>query len=95
MNNNHFKFGDTVILKTFHGTTTAPDNIKTEDNYWKLIDELGIVVSKTSKVHAYYPEKGEQVLIKFNKALETVDLHSHNNSPDSLWVFSTDLQRTK
>jgi hypothetical protein len=80
-----------VILKTFHNTVAAPDDIDDSENYWKLLDQKGIVVDKRKK-HPAFPGSGEMLLTKFSCNIEAYGLHCHNTLPNTLWIFVSDLK---
>ena len=72
--------------------TDKPDNdIEDEFNYWKLIGMKGIVIGQRDE-HPFYKDKGEQILIQFDKNIKKMGLHTHNNAPNSLWIFKNDTK---
>ena len=86
-----FRCGDIVRLISFHNTVNAPDNIDEKENYWKLIGSLGEIVSKKSKSHPAFKNMGKRVLVKFDD-VEKYGLYCHNEIPNSLWIFLTDIE---
>ena len=87
----NFSIGDIVILKSFLGTNVAQEDIDEKENYWKLIGSKGRIIEKKEKVHPAFPEKGLQVLVQFSKDLKELNLICHNKTPNSLWIFQSDL----
>ena len=87
---NHFQCGDKVILKTFHQSLQAPKDIDDTENYWKLIGSVGKIISDKKKTHPAFVDMGERVLVKFDN-IEKYGLTCHNEVPNSLWIFLSDL----
>jgi len=81
-----------VVMKTFHNTS-APD-VDTDDseNYWKLIGLTGTVISDEKKAHPAFKDMGPRVVVQFDDLVENYGLHSHNEIPNSLWLFISDLE---
>jgi len=84
--------GDKVILQTFLGIKIPNDNnIDPQENYWKLVGCTGKVVEAKEKPHPAFPDKGLQLLVKFDNSILDLNLISHNNITNTLWIFETDL----
>jgi len=88
--NNHFKCGDKVLLKSFHNTIHAPKDIDDTENYWKLIESIGKIISNEKRTHPAFLDMGKRVLVKFDD-LEKYGLCCHNEIPNSIWIFLSDL----
>lgn len=85
-----FEIGSKVKLKTFHGLKEAIDD--EGENFWLLVGSTGEIVSENQKIHPAFPEKGVRALVKFDKNLEKLGLPCHNEIPNSLWIFVSDLE---
>ena len=90
--NTELNINDSVILKSFHGTTKKDDGTKDYENYWKLIGLKGEVIDIKTELNSFYPEKGFQVLVKFFEKISDYNLNCHNKIENSLWIFVTDLE---
>jgi len=88
-----FSVNDIVTLKSFLGTETAEIEIDEAENYWKLLNISGKIIQKKEHVHPAFPEKGLQVLVCFFDDLQKFNLVCHNEIPNSLWIFQSDLTR--
>lgn len=73
-----------VILRTFNGTSVSPIDCCTNENYWALIGETGIVVKTKNDL--------ARVLIKFDASVLGYGLHCHNESANSLYILESDLE---
>ena len=85
-------YGNRVTLVSFHGKRLAPETIESAENYWKLVRETGIIRSNHKRLHSFYADKGEQVLVAFDCDLDDLKLISHNEHENSLWIFISDLE---
>lgn len=79
----HLKPGKRVVLKSFNGSLTAPEDVKPEENYWQLIGGKAVVEVANNT---------DQVLLKFERDLSTLGLTAHNGKPNSLWILISDLK---
>ena len=61
-----------VIVTSFMGTDKPDNDIEDEFNYWKLIGMKGIVIEQRDE-HPFYKDKGEQILIQFDKNIKKWD----------------------
>jgi len=86
------KNGEKVRVKSFFLTKNPEEETDEKYNYWKLIGEKGIVINKR-KEHPFYKNRGEQVLVKFEKNLQSLGLVSHNDKENSLWFFLDDIEK--
>lgn len=79
----HLKPGKRVVLKSFQNSLTAPQNVKQEENYWKLVGSKAVVevVNDT-----------DRVLVKFERDLSSFGLVSHTEAPNTLWILISDLK---
>ena len=85
-----FDCGDKVILKSFHNSALAPKDVADNENYWKLIGSAGEIISSEKKTHPAFIDMGKRVLVKFDN-IEKYGLSCHNEEPNSLWIFLSDL----
>lgn len=86
------KLGDKVKLISFHNTTEPPKGTADSENYWKLIGLTGSVASNEKKIHPYFPNKGERVLVEFDDDISAFGLHCHNEQQgNALWIFVVDI----
>ncbi len=88
--NSSLKCGDKVKLITFHNMIEPPKDIDERENYWRLIGSIGKIISNKKKIHPAFLEMGERVLVEFDN-LEKYGLYSHNERPNSLWIFISDI----
>ncbi len=84
------EIGDKVILKSFHNKTTAPKDTSDDENYWKLIGLTGRVL-KMRGFHPAYKDMGPQALVEFDDDLLKYRLNCHNDPPNTLWIFVSDM----
>jgi hypothetical protein len=73
-----------VVLRSFNASPTAPRGCRPDENYWKLIGELGCVV-ETSNAR-------QRVLVRFDKSVADHGLVCHNRMPNSLYILEADLR---
>jgi hypothetical protein len=90
--NNSFNCNDKVILRTFHGSAASTTTVLSHENYWQLVGAKGHIVSEHPQIHPAFPEKGAQVLVKFETSIQSFGLTSHNHIANALWIFISDLQ---
>lgn len=86
--------GDRVKLKTFNGIRNATEeSIDEQENFWKLIDETGVVVQDPEEETIYASfSKQKRVLVQFDCGMKNFNLICHNNVENSLWILETDLE---
>ena len=84
------KKGQKIKLESFNGTTIPDNDTDDHENYWKLINEKGTLIS-------FAHEKGvsnkSRVLIKFDNDVKSMGLECHNDEPNSLWILASDLSK--
>ena len=81
----HVKPGKKVMLKSFHGSLTAPQYTAPSENYWQLIGCKAVVSQSIAN-------NSERVLITFEQDFQRLGLTCHNELPNSLWVLLDDLK---
>ena len=81
----HLKPGKKVSLKSFNGSLVSPQAVKPQEDYWKLIGSKAIVNQLSA-------DNNNRVLVTFARDLTVLDLISHNETPNSLWVLINDLK---
>lgn len=86
-----FKLGSRVKLISFYGTEVSSESVAPNENFWKLVGEQGVVVDENLKAHIAFPGKGKRALVKFDQSLDELGLLNHNEIPNSLWIFISDL----
>ncbi len=79
----YLKPGKRIVLKTYKGSTAAPENLSAQENYWRLIGCKAVVASTNNS---------DQVLITFEANLLSLGLVNHNELPNALWVLISDLK---
>lgn len=79
----HLKPGKTVVLKSFNGCLSAPQNTAAQENYWQLIGSKAVVSAS--------PVNG-RALISFERDLHSLGLISHSEMANSLWICISDLK---
>jgi len=79
----HLKPGKRVVLKSFNGCLRAPQDTKTEENYWQLVGCKAVVELANDT---------DRVLVKFERDLSSLGLANHNEKSNSLWVLISDLK---
>jgi hypothetical protein len=93
--NHNFKLGAQVKLTSFHGEKLSSEPVAATEDFWQLVGATGEVVSDSVKGHPAFPDKGKRALIKFDRSLDDLGLPNHNDTPNSLWIFISDLELTK
>lgn len=84
--------GDRVVVASFLGAKETPEGTRGNEDYWKLIGQIGDVISEIGKSHPAFPERGDRVLVRFvHVNIREMGLECHNSSDNSLWLFSSDL----
>ena len=86
-----FLVGERVRLKSFRGTTHAPVDTRQVDDYWLLVGLLGTVVDTDDVAKIGRHSGGSRVLVKFDCQVTDLGLHCHNEVPNAIWVFASDL----
>jgi hypothetical protein len=89
----NFVLNEPVVLETFLGETNPPHPVRDSDNYWKLIGEQGVVAKTEAQSKMPKHERGERLLIVFDVDVVSLGLSCHNEIPNSLWIFISDLRR--
>lgn len=79
-----FKLGKKVLLRTFNGTKTAPEEPRSGEDYWKLIGATGIIMESANA-------RG-RVLVQFDDSVAQHGLHCHNSIANSLYILTSDLE---
>jgi len=90
---NEFELGSRVQLASFHGKIESPEPVTPDENFWKLVGEQGEIISKNLKAHPAFPDKGKRALVKFDKNMSDLGLVNHNQVPNSIWIFISDLEQ--
>ncbi|MEE9159326.1 MAG: hypothetical protein V3U60_13180 [Gammaproteobacteria bacterium] len=81
---NAMDVGSRAKLRTFNGNMEAPEGCDPSENYWSLIGSIGTVVK---------PENGRsRILFQFDKQVSELELHCHNEVPNSLLISVSDLE---
>ena len=75
--------GKRVVLKSFDGSLSAPQDIKPEENYWLLIGSKAVVELTNDT---------DRVLVKFERDFSSLGLVNHNDSLNALWILISDLK---
>jgi hypothetical protein len=88
---NLFSVGDSVYLEYFNGLKLAPLDVDENENFWKLVGQVGKVLSITPPRHI----GGDRLLVRFDANLDEFELPNHNEIPNSLWIKSSDLSLVK
>jgi hypothetical protein len=83
--------GERVVLRSFLGTQNPTGRVRDGENYWLLINSAGVVVSTEAMSNIGPHERGQRVLVQFDKDVTELGLHCHNEKPNSLWIFVSDL----
>lgn len=75
--------GKRVKLVSFNGELTAPADCHSDENYWRLIGQTGVIIGQN--------DDGSRVLIKFDRSVSSFGLASHNPVANSLYILPKDL----
>ncbi len=81
--------GDRVKLISFNNSSVADDNCDEQENYWKLVGETGFIVAEPNLSDTI---SSDRLCIQFNVDVKSLNLHCHNEIPNSLWILASDLQ---
>ena len=87
-----YNINDKVKINSFFGSMKPDEEIDDRENYWKLIGESGKIIKIKSSPHPAFPDKGNQVLIQFDKNLNELGLEAHNEEKNTLWFFKSDVR---
>ena len=87
----HLHKNSQVLVQSFLGLTTSPEDTKDIDNYWKLIGRKGLVLMSEREGGMSRHVRGERVLVKFLDDVKALGLSCHNDVENSLWMFVVDL----
>jgi hypothetical protein len=87
------KKGDRVRLKTFNGQKRPNEEVDEKENYWKLIDKLGIIEKdpKERSIFASFSIE-PRILVRFENDVKSLNLECHNAIENSLWILVSDLE---
>lgn len=77
------KPGKRVVLKSFHGSLIAPQNVTPEEDYWQLIGSKAVVEVANNT---------DRVLLKFDRDLSSLGLANYKGPSNSLWILISDLK---
>lgn len=83
--------GRKVLLATFLGSKSPPDDVRPSEDYWRLIGTNGTIVLEESQTSMTRHQRGMRVLVQFPESITDMGLACHNDIPDSLWIFVSDL----
>nr|WP_225777271.1 hypothetical protein [Pseudomonas sp. Marseille-Q3773] len=83
--------GKKVKLCTFSGTSISDKSVRPTENYWKLIGQTGTVIAQEGQSSLPKHKLGTRVLVEFSTTVTELGLSCHNEVPNSLWIFVTDL----
>ncbi|MDR6696576.1 MULTISPECIES: hypothetical protein [Stenotrophomonas] len=83
--------GRKVLLATFLGSKHPPDDVRPSEDYWRLIGTNGTIVLEESQASMAKHQRGLRVLVQFPESIRDMGLACHNDIPDSLWIFVSDL----
>ncbi len=86
----NIEIGTQVRLKTFHRSEKPPEDVRKEENYWKLIGVNGVVMKKGT-THPAFLDMGVRVLVQFAEDIVKYGVACHNEQPNALWLFVADL----
>ena len=81
----HLQPGKKVALKSFNGSLVAPQDVKPQEDYWKLIGSKAVVSQLST-------DNNNRVLVTFECDLSNLGLACHNQIPNSLWILVNDLK---
>lgn len=84
--------GRKVLLATFLGSKHPPDDVRPSEDYWRLIGTNGTIVLEESQTSMARHQRGLRVLVQFPGSITDMGLACHNEVPDSLWIFVSDLE---
>ena len=79
----HLKPGKRVVLKSFNGSLAAPQDVKADENYWRLIGSKAVVE---------VANETDRVFVKFECDFSSLGLINHNEEPNTLWMLISDLK---
>ena len=86
------QLGDRVKLLTFNGKQPPPSGAPADKDYWRLIGWHGTIVQSISQpclVASFSAEP--RLLVQFDHSVSALNLHCHNDVPNSLWILESDL----
>jgi hypothetical protein len=85
--------GQRVKLNSFNGRLSPIKSMNKQENYWKLIGEMGTICQdpKQESVYASFSKKS-RVLVKFDSDICNYNLVAHNSIQNSLWILVSDLE---
>ncbi|WP_432728902.1 hypothetical protein [Variovorax sp. W6] len=91
MISNDGKFsGKRVRLISFLGKPSAPSGVKVAENYWILIGNSGMAICNGEGVWGL-PGRS-RYLVQFERNVESLGLHCHNEITNALWVEENDIE---
>jgi hypothetical protein len=88
-----FSPNESVVLETFLGEKKPTISVRDSDNYWKLLGQRGTVAKNEGQSKMPRHERGARVLVKFDVDVASLGLSCHNEIPNSLWLFISDLRQ--
>jgi hypothetical protein len=80
--------GQKIMIKSFNGSFSGPEDVKQNENYWILIGRYGIVVQTIADVGV----AKDRVLVKLNNNVKALGLECHNKIENSLWIRLSELE---
>ncbi|GHT80690.1 hypothetical protein AGMMS49960_03280 [Betaproteobacteria bacterium] len=83
------KVGSKVVLRCYNGSVSAPSATRPAEHYWQLIGTAGEVVRVDAVAQSV--ERG-RVLVRFHTDVCALGLACHNETPNALWIRTSDLQ---
>jgi hypothetical protein len=84
---------DRIKLVTFNGKLRPGKRVKSSEDYWKLIGEIGSIQQDPKEFSNYASfSKERRVLVKFDRSLKDYGLIAHNNIDNALWLLVTDIE---
>jgi hypothetical protein len=87
------EIGQRVKLKSLNSKLPPVRPVNKQDDYSKLIGEMGIFCQdpEQKSIYANFSKK-PRVLVKFDTDVTGYGLTAHNNIKNSLWILVDDLE---
>lgn len=83
--------GRRVVLATFRGTHAAPQAVRRDEDYWRLVGSRGGIVDVDDTHAGGRHPRGRRVLVRFDDEVAALGLACHDAVPNALWIFIADL----
>lgn len=83
--------GARVVMRTFRGLTGPAEDVRPDEDFWRLVGAAGTVVRLGASSVTLAAGLRPHVLVRFDADVRALGLACHNSVPNALWLCVDDL----